>query len=233
MRRFPVGITAGEAELSRRARGKTAPVLACSLRHKIRHGIFLPAKITLLEGGTHALLLHSSAAAVHERGQQPRSGSSPRQDEDALSRRPCSSCVNASGGYLLTTENFTVPSEVLYKSCIVGGCCAGLSAPFRFLAAAGKRTHDLPVPAMALWPLGIDPHVCVLPPTCRAQECLPAQRLCPCVFLWRPLAGSKMSPAVLCVPLTPKRASIICMHARRSTSAWLVHPPLARAGSHL
>ena len=189
-------------------RGKTAQWLACSLRHKIcdesatlRHTIFT----TLLEGGTHALRLQSSAAAVHERGQQPRCGTPPRCGSHRSLRPPLSSCTSASGGYLRTTQNFSVPLQLLYNMSFAEHALCRSVEPFNIFAMAQMMSHCLAVASAALWPLDMNALMCGLPPVCRAQECLPAHRQRPIAFRWRQLDGSQLSPKLLCVVLTPKR----------------------------
>ena len=131
---------------------------------------FIPRMAHITTSQSHMHYFCTGAAAVHERRQQPRSGSSPRREEDALFRTPCCSRINASVGYLLTTENFSVPSQMLYKLCFAGGCCAGLSAPFCFLAVAGMMSHIWPVPSTSPIAHGINSHLCDPPSTHAARR---------------------------------------------------------------
>ena len=113
----------------------------------------------------------------------------------------CSSRIYASVGYLLTTQFFFVPSHLVYKLCFAGGCSTGVSAHYRFLAVAGMISLFWPVPSTSPIDHDINSHVCDPPPTCRAQEYLPARGQRSCRFQWPQLVASAKSFMLSCMPL--------------------------------
>ena len=158
----------------------------------------------LLEGGTHALLFAYSRGSVHERGQQPQAEGHPRCVGAGISRTLRCSRTSASGGHLRTTQNFSVPLQLLYNTSFAEHALCRFVEPFNIFAMARMISHYLRMPSAALWPLDMIPLMCDLPPVCRAQECLVPLQQCQCGFHWRLLAGSEMSPAASCLLLSLK-----------------------------
>ena len=93
--------------------------------------------------------------------------------EPRISLSPCCSRRElASAWHLMTTDNFTVPLQVLYQLSLLRVRLPQAACTLHIYAVSGLSLHDSPAPSALFLPHDMNLHVCDLPPTCRAQDCL-------------------------------------------------------------